>query len=93
MGVDLYRDGTCVMQTWQGGTRQPLTNAAIRQHALRHPFDTALNSMPRILWQAAQLGYRKSSPSSAVPHRTSWRHWSTAINPPLSDMSSNPTAT
>ena len=83
MGVDLYRDGTCVMQTWQGGTRQPLTNAAIRQHALRHPFDTALNSMPRILWQAAQLYYRKKlpvfrRPTPDVPETLVHRHQPTA---------------
>lgn len=59
MGVDLHRDGACVMKTWQQGTRKALSNAAIWQHALLHPFDTALNSMPRILWQAAQLYYRK----------------------------------
>ncbi|MGB0416282.1 MAG: DUF1365 domain-containing protein [Coraliomargarita sp.] len=59
MGVDLHRDGACVIKTWQQGTRRALTNTAIWQHALLHPFDTALNSMPRILWQAAQLYYRK----------------------------------
>ena len=59
MGVDLYRDGACVMKTYQQGERKALTNTTIWKHALLHPFDTALNSMPRILWQAAHLYYRK----------------------------------
>lgn len=59
MGVDLHRDGACVMKTWQQGTRRRLSNAAISRYVFLHPFDTALNSMPRILWQAAKLYYRK----------------------------------
>ncbi|MGC6455061.1 MAG: DUF1365 domain-containing protein [Coraliomargaritaceae bacterium] len=59
MGVDLFREGKCVMKTWLCGTKRPLTNANIWKYALFHPFDTALNSMPRILWQAGQLYFRK----------------------------------
>jgi DUF1365 family protein len=59
LGVDLYRDGACILQTWIQGTGSALTNASIRKFALLHPFDTALNSMPRIVWQAALLYYRK----------------------------------
>jgi len=59
LGVDLYRDGQCVIKTWIQGRGQPVTNQNIINYALSHPFDTALNSMPRILWQAAQLYYRK----------------------------------
>lgn len=59
MGVDLHRDGQCVLRTWLEGTPRPVTMAAIFKYALLNPFDTALNSMPRILWQAAQLHYKK----------------------------------
>jgi DUF1365 family protein len=59
LGVDLYRAGTCVMKTWIQGKAQPLTNGNIARYALLHPFDTALNSMPRIIWQAAVLYYKK----------------------------------
>ncbi|MGZ0654297.1 DUF1365 domain-containing protein [Coraliomargarita sp. W4R53] len=59
LGVDLYQHDQCVIKTWIQGYGQPVTNRSIFNYALRHPCDTALNSMPRILWQAAQLYYRK----------------------------------
>lgn len=59
LGIDLHRDGQCVLKTWIQGCGQPITSRSIFSYALCHPFDTALNSMPRILWQAAQLYYRK----------------------------------
>ncbi len=59
LGVDLWREGACVMKTWMQGKSLPLSNRRIARYALLHPLDTALNSMPRILWQAALLYYRK----------------------------------
>lgn len=59
LGVDLWKSGECVMKTWIQGQARPLNNAAITRYALLHPLDTAVNSMPRILWQAALLYYRK----------------------------------
>lgn len=59
LGVDLHRDGACVLKTWIQGSGSPLSAASILRYALLHPFDTALNSMPRIIWQAAQLYYKK----------------------------------
>ena len=59
LGVDLYKEGACVMKTWIQGEAQDLTNASILRYAFLHPLDTALNSMPRIVWQAALLYYRK----------------------------------
>ncbi|MFP4156823.1 MAG: DUF1365 domain-containing protein [Opitutales bacterium] len=59
LGVDLHRGGNCVMKTWIQGRGTPLTTTAITRHALLHPLDTAVNSMPRILWQAARLHYQK----------------------------------
>lgn len=73
LGVDLHRDGACVMKTWMQGKRAALTNGAVLKYALLHPFDTALNSMPRILWQAARLYYQKKMavykrPTPESPH-------------------------
>jgi len=72
LGVDLWREEACVMKTWLQGRSKPLNNKSIMRYALLHPFDTAINSMPRILWQAALLYYRKKmqvhkrpSPASA----------------------------
>jgi DUF1365 family protein len=62
LGVDLWKDEACVMKTWIQGRGLPLSNYQITRHALLHPFDTAVNSMPRILWQAAVLYYRKKMP-------------------------------
>lgn len=59
LGVDLYKSGECVMKTWMCGEARPITNAAIIRYALLHPLDTALNSMPRIVWQAALLYCKK----------------------------------
>ncbi len=62
MGVDLYRQNECVMKTWIRGISKPLNNRNIFNFALFHPFDTALNSFPRILWQAALLYYKRKLP-------------------------------
>lgn len=59
MGVDLHRDGKLVLKTWLEGSPSPVTTTNIFKYALIHPFDTAFNSMPRILWQAALLYYKK----------------------------------
>lgn len=70
LGVDLYREGACVIRTWIEGRGHPLRTKDIVRHALLHPLDTALNSMPRILWQAALLYYKKKLKiyTRPVPH-------------------------
>ena len=60
--VDLHRDGYCVMKTWIRGRASELSDRNILRYALLHPLDTALNSMPRILWQAALLYFKKKMP-------------------------------
>ena len=57
--VDLHREGECVMKTALRGEGHPITAANLWKYALLHPADTALNSFPRIVWQAAKLAYRK----------------------------------
>ncbi|MEM8867517.1 MAG: DUF1365 domain-containing protein [Verrucomicrobiota bacterium] len=59
LGVDLHRDGDYVLKTWIQGTKRALNQSEIIKYFLLHPFDTALNSMPRIVWQAALLHYKK----------------------------------
>ena len=59
LGVDLYKEGSCVMKTWIEGKARALSNVNILRYTLMHPFSTAINSMPRILWQAAVLFYLK----------------------------------
>lgn len=68
LGVDLYREGQCVIKTWIRGSGHPMTPRDILRYALLHPLDTALNSMPRILWQAAQLYYKKKLAIHPRPH-------------------------
>lgn len=57
--VNLYREDKRHMSTWLSGKAQTLSSGNIWKHALLKPFDTTLNTMPRILWQAAMLYYRK----------------------------------
>jgi DUF1365 family protein len=71
LGVDLHKQGECVMKTWIEGRARPLSNGSILRYALCHPFDTALNSMPRILWQAAVLHYKKRMEVHARPSPSS----------------------
>lgn len=71
LGVDLHRNGNCILKTWIQGKAKPLTNRSIWSYALRHPFDTALNSMPRIIWQAALLYYKKKLKIYTRPEPTS----------------------
>ncbi|MEM7790131.1 MAG: DUF1365 domain-containing protein [Verrucomicrobiota bacterium] len=59
LGVDLHRDDEYVLKTWIRGKTHPLTQANLIRYFFLHPFDTALNSMPRIIWQAAILHYKK----------------------------------
>ena len=71
LGVDLHRDGACVMKTWITGRARSLSARAILKYALLHPLDTSLNSFPRILWQAAVLHYKKKMTIYKRPSPTS----------------------
>ena len=59
LGVDLHREGGCVMRTWMQGRPRMLRAGSILRYLLLHPADTAVNSMPRIVWQAARLRYQR----------------------------------
>lgn len=71
LGVDLWKENTCIMKTWIQGKGKALSNRKIIRYALLHPLDTALNSMPRILWQAALLYFRKKMKVFNRPSPTS----------------------
>lgn len=71
LGVDLWNSGNCVMKTWIEGKARALTNAGIRRYVFLHPLDTAANSMPRILWQAAILYFCKKMQVFKRPHPVS----------------------
>jgi len=71
LGVDLHRDGKCVLKTWIRGKGHAITSTDIFRYALLHPFDTALNSLPRITWQAAILYYKKHLKAYKRPSPTS----------------------
>lgn len=68
LGIDLHVPGEGArMRTWLRGRALPLNRANLLRYALLRPLDTALNSMPRILWQAALLHYRKRLPVHKRP--------------------------
>jgi DUF1365 family protein len=56
--IKLIRDGEIIMDAAMWGKGKPLTTATLWKTVLRYPFTAAL-TMPRILWQAALLHYKK----------------------------------
>ena len=68
LGIDLHVPGEGTrMRTWLRGRALPLSRANLLRHALLRPLDTAFNSMPRILCQAARLRYGKNLPAHKRP--------------------------
>lgn len=61
LGVDLYRDGEKILDAWMEGKGEPLTTGSLCRMALRHPFRPWL-TLPRIVWQAILLRYRRKLP-------------------------------
>ena len=64
--VDLVRDGGKVLETGFRGTALPLTTENLKQTLRRYPLAALLN-MPRIVWQAAKLYFRKKLPVFQKP--------------------------
>lgn len=62
LGVDLHREGRCVMKTALSGKGHSITARNLWKYFLLNPADTALNSFPRILWQAAKIAYKRKLP-------------------------------
>lgn len=78
IGVDLYRDGKKILDAWIEGTGQPFTSHNLKMLSLRHPLRPWL-TMPRIVWQAVLLKYRKKlqvfkRPEPDHPHSLRSRH-------------------
>ena len=59
--IQLIREGEVVMEAALWGEGKELTTAHLWRTVLRHPLTAAL-TMPRILWQAAVLHYKKKMP-------------------------------
>lgn len=59
LGIDLYENGQCLMKTYLKGNSHALNPQKLIQYCLFHPLDTALNAMPRILYQASALYLKK----------------------------------
>jgi DUF1365 family protein len=66
IGVDLYRDGEKILDAWIEGTGETLTTQSLRHISLRHPLRPWL-TMPRIVWQAILLKFRKKLPAFTRP--------------------------
>jgi DUF1365 family protein len=59
LGIDLYENEHCKMKTYMQGQAHTLDSRQLIRYCLMHPLDTALNAMPRILFQASVLSLRK----------------------------------
>lgn len=66
IGVDLFRDGVKIMETWIEGTGEALDTAALRKELWRRPFRPWM-TMPRILAQAALLKFKHRLPHFSRP--------------------------
>ncbi len=64
IGVDLYREGVKIIETWIEGRGEPLSTGALWRVNLRHPL-RAWMTFPRILCQAVLLRFWHRLP----PHR------------------------
>ena len=68
--INLIRDGRPVLNARMQGQGRPLTTASLWKTLARYPFIAAL-TVPRILWQAAMLYYRRHLPIFHKPEPTS----------------------
>lgn len=59
--IKLVRDGEVILDAAMWGKGVPITTLNLWKTVLRHPFTAAL-TMPRILWQAAILRFKKRLP-------------------------------
>ena len=59
--IRLVRNDTVIMDAALWGAGKPLTTGALWRTLLRHPFTAGL-TMPRIIWQAALLHYKRKLP-------------------------------
>ena len=70
IGVDLHRNGVKTVSTRLTGKAVPLTTENLRSVVRRYPLTAALN-LPRIVWEAGKLYYRKRLPVFTKPHPSS----------------------
>ena len=65
--IDLFRDGAKVMTAALWGQAVPLNSRTLAVHVMRHPFRIVSN-LPRIVWQACLLRYRRRLPWHGKPN-------------------------
>jgi cyclopropane-fatty-acyl-phospholipid synthase len=68
--IRLVRNNAVIMDAAMWGTGKPLTTGNLWKTILRHPFTAGL-TMPRIIWQAALLHYKRKLPVFPKPAPTS----------------------
>lgn len=68
--IKLIRDGETVMDAAMWGDGSAFTTSNLWKTVLAHPFTAAL-TMPRIIWQAAVLHYKKKMPVIRKPEPVS----------------------
>jgi DUF1365 family protein len=69
IGVNLYRDGTKIIETWIEGVGRELNSHSLLTENLRHPLRAWL-TFPRILWQALFLKFQHKLPHHRRPEPT-----------------------
>jgi cyclopropane-fatty-acyl-phospholipid synthase len=92
-GIDittqLFRDGGEAFRARLWGPLRPLTGGALLSAALRHPLTAAL-TMPRILWQASKLYYRRKLPFHPKPEPASPDTFAKGREPLLQRLTTSP---
>ena len=60
LGIDYFKEDKCIMKTYLKGVPINFNKTNFAKYCLLHPLDTAINSMPRILYQAGLLYFKKN---------------------------------
>ncbi|QGQ98533.1 DUF1365 family protein [Paenibacillus psychroresistens] len=68
--VDLYKEGKRVFATMMKGAALPFQSSSLLSTIMRYPLSTAL-TMPRIVWQAAKIHWKKGLPIYMKPQPSS----------------------
>lgn len=64
--IDIRREGGCAFRSRLSGSARPLSDAGLLRLAATYPLTAAL-TLPRILWQAYKLHYRRGLPVFEKP--------------------------
>ena len=84
VGIELYRDQRALTARLRG-TARPLSSSALARTLAAYPFNAAL-TLPRILWQAGKLHFRRRLPVHTKPEPISARTYRSTRPPYLSEF-------